>query len=225
MEKIILSIFISICIQNIYAQRDANVGIFVGTAYYMGDINPNKHFYRPRPSFGVIYRYNFNKRYAIRANGYYANLSGSDLDFINDYHPDRYVNPAEFSTSLLDATLQFEFSFLPYMPNTKKWNYTPYISGGIGYSTILSSSSTTGESALPHFTLPFSIGLKLTINKKVSTGIEWEFRKTMSDRIDGVMNPSGIESIIHNNDWYSFAGIFITYKFFNFAVDCPAYSD
>ena len=30
-------------------------------------------------------------------------------------------------------------------------------------------------------------------------------------------------SVIHNNDWYSFLGVFITYKFFNFAAECPAY--
>jgi hypothetical protein len=225
MKKFILVLLAFTNVNFIYSQRKANVGVFAGTSYYMGDINPNKHFYRSRPSIGIIYRYNFNKRYAIRANGYYAYLSGNDLDFINNYHPDRYTNPAEFSTSLLDATLQFEFNFLPYIPNSMKWNYTPYVSGGIGYSIIVSSSSTTGETALPHFTVPLSLGLKLTVTKSLSTGIEWGFRKTASDRIDGVRNPTEIESVIHNNDWYSFAGVFITYKFFNFAVDCPAYSD
>ncbi len=74
---------------SVYSQRNANVGIFAGTAYYMGDINPNRHFYKPSFSLGVFYRYNINTRVAVRANGYYARLSGNDLDFPDQLHPDR----------------------------------------------------------------------------------------------------------------------------------------
>ncbi len=66
---------------SVYSQKNANVGIFAGTAYYMGDINPNRHFYRPSLSLGAFYRYNINTRFAVRANAYYAQLSGNDLDF------------------------------------------------------------------------------------------------------------------------------------------------
>jgi hypothetical protein len=31
-------------------------------------------------------------------------------------------------------------------------------------------------------------------------------------------------TLLNNNDWYSFIGVFITYKFFKFAADCPAYN-
>ena len=63
----------------------------------------------------------------------------------------------------------------------------------------------------------------MNVAKRVTAGAEWSFRKSFNDRIDGLENPSGVHSVIHNNDWYSFMGIFITYKFFNFAGDCPAY--
>ena len=212
----------------IIAQRNANLGIFLGTAYYMGDINPNRHFYRPRPSLGVLYRINLNKHYSIRANGYYAYLSGSDTDFPNVIHTDRQTQPVEFSTSLIDGTIQFEFNFLPYVPNSGKWESTTYIAGGIGYSIITSSRVRTSYDAIknpvPHMTFPFGIGFKVNINRKVSAGLEWSFRKSFSDRVDFLPNPSEQISLFHNNDWYSFAGIFITYKFFKFAIDCPAYS-
>ena len=221
-----------------HSQRDANFGAFAGTSYYMGDINPNRHFYRPRPSLGIIYRINLNKRYAIRASGYYASLSGSDIDFtgrtnqnLDRINPDRYFEPVEFNTSLIDGTLQFEFSFLPFVPNLGNWDYTTYVAGGIGYSIVISSNVRTNLNAdyvrnpIPHLTIPFGIGFKFNMSRRVSAGFEWSFRKTFSDRIDYLRNPTGDVSVIHNNDWYSFAGIFITYKFFKFAQDCPAYSD
>ncbi|MBN2614008.1 MAG: hypothetical protein JXB00_20795 [Bacteroidales bacterium] len=211
-----------------FSQRDANVGIFAGTAYYMGDINPNRHFYRPRPSLGLLYRYNFNNHYSLRANAYYAYLSGSDIDFASEYHADRHTRPVDFNTSVLDGTVQFEFNFLPYVPNNKKWEYTTYVSGGIGYSMILGSGVGTSYDAVrnpvPHFTFPFGVGFKLNLTRTISAGAEWSFRKSFSDRVDFLTNPSRQTSFTHNNDWYSFAGIFITYKFFNFAVDCPAYA-
>ncbi len=205
---------------SVYSQRAANVGIFAGTAYYMGDINPNRHFYNPSFSMGAFYRYNINTRVAVRANVFYASLSGNDLDFPDLLHPDRPLNPASFSTSLLDVGLQAEFNFLPYTPNVADHAYTPYISAGIAGALVLSSD----RDATDLLSIPFGIGFKLNVTKRITAGAEWSFRKSFNDRIDGIENPSGVHSAIHNNDWYSFMGIFITYKFFNFAAECPVYN-
>ena len=124
-----------------------------------------------------------------------------------------------------------EENFLPFVPNSGKWDCTPYVAGGLGYSLIVSSGVRTNltssyiKNPVAHMTLPFGIGVKINLSRRVSAGGEWSFRKTFTDRIDFVQNPAGESSIIHNNDWYSFAGIFITYKFFKFAQDCPAYSE
>jgi hypothetical protein len=199
-----------------FAQPKANIGIFVGTAYYMGDINPNRHFYRSSLSLGALYRYNLNTRLALRFNAYYARLSGSDLDFPKTLHPDRPLSPAIFNTALLDAALQIEYNFLPFTPNLGKWAYTPYISAGIAGALITSSRN--------FVSFPFGIGTKVNLTSRISAGAEWSFRKTFTDRIDGIGNPSETSSLLHNNDWYSFLGVFITFKFFNFAADCPAYN-
>jgi hypothetical protein len=201
------------------AQRNANFGLIGGVSYYMGDVNPSRHFYNPSYALGVIYRININPRYAVRGNVYYTTLSGSDLDFPLLLHPDRPYEPVTFSTTLLDMNLQGEFNFLPFTPNIGKFNYTPYVSTGLGFTMALS----TDAGATHHLTFPLGIGAKLNISKKISTGIEWSFRKAFTDNIDGQENPTGVQSLIHNNDWYSYLGVFITYKFFNYATDCPAY--
>ncbi len=231
MNKLLIILLLAGFAHLAHSQRDVNFGAFLGTSYYMGDINPNRHFYRPNPSLGLIYRINLNKHYSIRASGYYSYLSGSDIDFGSRINSDRYFEPVEFNTSIIDGTLQFEFNYLPFVPNLGNWEYTTYVAGGIGYSIIISSRVRTNLDAdylrnpIPHLTIPFGIGFKFNVSRRVSAGFEWSFRKTFTDRIDFLQNPTGDISLIHNNDWYSFAGLFITYKFFKFAQDCPAYDD
>jgi hypothetical protein len=215
-----LSLLLVLASAMTFAQPKADIGVFAGTAYYMGDINPNMHFYRPKISLGALYRYNLNTRYAVRVSAYYADLSGNDLDFPETLHPDRSLSPARFQTSLLDLSLLAEFNFLPYTPTIGKWAYTPYITTGISGALIMGSNI----DAVNFLSLPMGIGVKFNIIKRVTAGAEWSFRKTFSDRIDGVENPSEVTSFIHNNDWYSFLGVYITFKFFNFASDCPAYN-
>jgi opacity protein-like surface antigen len=215
----ILSVFLLISCNSAFSQRAAQVGIFAGTAYYMGDINPNRHFYRPSLSLGFLYRYNLNARYAVKASANYGQFSGSDLDFPKLLHPDRPMSPASFQTSLIDVSLQVEFNFLPFTTGIANWAYTPYISTGISGALILSSDRAS-ENML---NLPFGIGVKVNLTKRMTAGAEWSFRKSFNDKLDGLENPSGVYSVLHNNDWYSFLGVIITYKFFNFAVDCPVY--
>jgi hypothetical protein len=213
MKRILFLYLILAIFTKINAQRNANLGVFAGTSYYYGDINPNRLFYSPGLAAGGIYRYNFNKRYAIRLNGYFTNLSGNpdnSTDLVHDV-----VSSDDFTRLIFDWALQMEFNFFPYVPTVKKWDYTTYISGGIGFFTIAENP----------VTIPFGIGAKLNLTSKIGAGVEWSFRKTFNDIVDNTGNPTGISSIVHNNDWYSFIGVFVTYKFFNIMVDCPAYSD
>lgn len=201
------------------AQKNANVGVFAGAAYYMGDINPNRHFYSPGPAGGVFYRYNLNARFAIRTGAMLTRLSGNDLDFPEALHPDRPVSPASFSTTLVDVGLLGEFNFLPFRPGTAGFHYSPFIATGLAGTLI----AKTDRNAFNTLCIPISLGVKVNLAKRITAGAEWSFRKAFSDRLDGLENPTGVHSVLHNNDWYSVAGVFITYKFFNFAADCPAY--
>ena len=195
------------------AQRRDNIGIFAGTSYYYGDINPDRLFYSPGLALGGIFRYNINKRYAFRLNGYFTRLSGDPNDFSDVVHD---ITPSgAFNTYIFDAACLMEFNFFPYLPEVKRWDYTTYLSVGIGYVSV---------SNIP-ITIPFGIGFKLNVTNTICTGLEWSFRKTFNDIIDETENATNINSIIHNNDWYSFLGIFVTYRFFNFMIDCPAYDD
>ncbi|MGD2035381.1 MAG: DUF6089 family protein [Bacteroidales bacterium] len=195
------------------AQRYTDFGVIGGGTYYMGEINPTRHFYKISPAFGALFRVNINKRYAIRLSGIYAGLRGSDNDF-----PDRNIPlraPQSFSKQVIDFSGQLEFNFLPYLTGEDKWGYTTYVSGGLGTGISVGSR--------PFLTIPFGVGFKVNLTERLSSGCEWSFRKTFRDDIDNVENQLG-NTLLNNNDWYSFIGIFISYKFFKFAADCPAYN-
>ncbi len=219
MKSYLLTIvFVGIALSS-FSQPKSDIGLYGGATFYLGEINPEKIFYNPGYTFGALYRYNFNPRYSLRVKAAYAHMSGSDSDF------DKVVigrNPSSFSTGLINLASQVEFNFIPYLTGDINYNWTPYVFGGAGYSLILSSSATTNVSASNHLVIPFGAGAKINITSRLSGGVEWTFNKTFTDRIDGVIPPTGT-STLSKNDWYNFAGLFITYKFFKFAADCPVY--
>lgn len=217
-----LSALLIFSVQNVSAQRKSDIGIFAGTSYYMGDLNPSRHFYAPSFAAGPIYRYNIHTRSSVRVSGIYHRLTGNDPDFNNSAG-------ASFTADFVDLAASFEFNFLPYKTANRKLNYTLYTAAGLGYNLLLSADPSTPEPASSHFTIPFSLGFKFNAGKRLSAGVEWSPRKTFKDSaIDGITNIGELNSDFHlfgNNDWYTFAGVFVTYKIFNYREDCPTYDD
>jgi len=220
MKKIIIIAVFSGIIIGAKAQRKVDLGIFGGGSYYLGDINQSKQFYSLSYAFGGLYRYNINPRYTIRGSIYYGNLQADDQDFDNRFQRSR---DNSFSGTVLDATLQFELNFMPYSTFGRAGEYTVYTTGGIGMAFINTSKS----SPTSKLVIPFGVGAKVNLGKKMGIGIEWGFRKMFYDEMDGYENPIDPEyrSFIHNYDWYSIAGISLTYKIYNKLEDCPAYWD
>jgi len=200
-----------------FAQRKSDIGIFAGTSFYMGDINTSSYFYSPGIVIGPVYRYNFELRNSIRLSTFLYTLHANDQDFSDPIPRD----PSSFSGNYLDASAVYEFNFLPYKTTNRKYNQTFYLSGGLGYNFVISSDVPSKS----HLTIPFGLGYKINITKRMAAGAELTIRKTFYDLIDGVENFSmkGDKHLFGNNDWYTFAGIFITYKIFNYREDCPTY--
>ncbi len=216
MRKLILVLFFFIVWNLAFAQPKAELGVFLGTAYYMGDINPSKHFYEAGTTTGGIYRYNFNSRYAVRAGMLFSKLKGSDFDFENNYQQNR---GAYFETDVVDLSVQLEFNFQPFwtpkVSKTKK--LAPYVTLGIGY---IAPGST--ESSL---TIPMGVGFKYALGRRWSASLEWSFKKTFTDGLDALADPNQLNqsNMMHNNDWASFCGIIIAYKLFDETGKCHAY--
>jgi len=203
-----------------FSQRKADIGLSGSTTFYMGDLNPSKYFYNPGYSFGTFYRYNFEPRNSIRLSGNYHTLSGSSTGY-----GDLFVQSlnASFTASFIDISANYEINFVPYKSANRKMNKSLYLTAGLGYNIVLTSSVPEAKS---HLILPFGIGYKINTSKKMSAGVELTVRKAFTDSgIDGVTNIASDtnNTLFGNKDWYTFAGIFISYKIFNYRDDCPAY--
>jgi hypothetical protein len=197
-----------------WGQKKSDIGILGGASYYMGDVNHSRHFYSPSVAGGLIWRYNFNQRNSIRFSGIYVGLKGDPADFQEPYPNSGHL---PFNTSLVDLGMSTEFNFMTYRATKiRRYRYTPYVGGGLGYSIVFG-----GTSAL---NLSFAGGFKYNLTTRMSGGIEWSFRKSFTDEIDHVKN-IGFENNVffHNKDWYSIVGVFITYKIFDWGLDCAAY--
>jgi hypothetical protein len=198
-------------------RSNTEAGVFAGVSYYLGDINPRRQYYDPGLSVGALLKHNFTEHHCLRINLFYGQLEGDDLDFNNEY---QLMRAQSFEAQVLDCHIGWEFNFLPNIINRHKTAHTPYIFAALGYSVILSSD--TGV-AKDHATIPFGVGYKYRFNDVVAIGCEWGMRKTFTDKLDGVLNPGpdGSYSDAHNNDWYSFAGVFVTFKIFEKGFACP----
>jgi hypothetical protein len=148
----------------------------------------------------------------------YGGLKGNDFDFSNNYQQTR---GAAFSGSVTEWSLQFEFNFLPYTNQGKQWDFSPYLACGAGIAFI----NTKAFTYVPVF--PFTFGMKVNIFKNMGLEAECGFRKTFYDNFDGLKDlvPPADAPVIHNNDWYTFTGIALSWKIYSKKAGCPAYND
>ncbi|MCF8224561.1 MAG: DUF6089 family protein [Bacteroidales bacterium] len=207
---------------HLQAQEHYDPGLFAGTSYYMGDLNPTMHYRAPSFAIGPVLRYNFNNYNSLRAHAIYHGLSGAASDY-QGYLISEGLR--DFGAKFVDLGLDFEFNWKAYRTAHRKSNGTPYVFAGIGYGLVIARSS--NENVRSHITMPFGLGYKLNLGRWLSGGLELGARKAFSDYVDGFINPPLENEIAFfgNKDWYFFTGVFITYKFFKFWEDCPTYDN
>ncbi len=220
MKKVHLVLFLLLFSSGVAkAQSNIELGVFTGTSHYLGDLNKERLFYAPSFSFGGFYRYILNPRYALKSTVNYTPIRGNDADFANDF---QQLRATQFKTNITDIAVQFEFNFLEYKHSVRKKSFSPYVSAGIGVSLVKKS-----EDFSYNFVIPFGLGAKFYLSRRLSVAGLWEFRKTFTDTLDGYDFPQNSEfsSNLHNNDWYYVVGISFSYKINYYKLLCPAYDD
>lgn len=203
MRKAILTLFAVLLAAGLSAQR-SEVGIMLGTTYYLGDLNYGNHFGLTQPAGGIIYRYNINPRWALKMNGLYGEVTGDDASAVGE-NPDRNLS---FKSHVLEFSAQMEHNFFQYFTGSKKARFSPYIFGGVSLFSYNPKAEYDGEwyelqplgtegqgttlypdrkeYALTQVSLPFGIGFKWSLSRSVCFGGEWGMRKTFTDYIDDV---------------------------------------
>ncbi len=216
MKKSLFIIVIIFTAINSFAQKfNIEPGITIGSSYYLGDINHTKQFYSPGLTIGLAFRHSFNEYYAVRLNILKAKISGNDADFPSIY---QQIRAHAFVNNIYEIGLQTEFNFLEFNSRVRK-SSAPYITAGLALA--MSNSFQTFSLAIP-----MGVGYKYSISKRLSISAEWVFRNTTTDKLDLLLpaDPSSKQlTKIKNADWYSIAGLTITYNFASNKMWCPAY--
>lgn len=216
-------------------QQSVDVGIFGGAGTYFGDMTKTELKKSVKPAYGAFMRYNFNPRYALRFNVLNGAI-GADGEF--------EAQPWDFKKNVWDVSLQFEFNFFKYIVGDKETPYSTYLFAGVGMQyyeykldpikleplvdpSYFDNVSPEGPVYAP--TIPFGLGFKFNLSKRIGLGLEAGLRKTFSDKLDNLDDPlsytppnvdQSVEPPVqvtyadsyHNNDWTAYAGIHLVYK-------------
>ena len=139
-----------------------------------------------------------------------------------------------FESNLSELSGTIEFNFFPYKLGDKTYWGTPYLFVGISYYSFNPSAEfqqfgnpqPIDESGGNELALPLGLGFKLSISKKIALSMEWGFRKTGNDLIDGLenrFNNTFETGKAYDNDWFVITGFSLTYKLTD-EGSCPAYN-
>ena len=101
--------------QGLSKERSKELSISVGTAYYIGEINPSKHFgTKEKLALGIAIRNNLNKRWAIRTGLTYGNIEAFDSDSKDAWQQNRNLN---FRNRFFEGSVIAELNFFNYQIN------------------------------------------------------------------------------------------------------------
>ncbi len=218
----VLSLMVLMCVFVAKAQTyRMELGINVGYSSYLGDAS-SSFLQNPQPAYGLLARYNFNRRFVLKADLGLAGIAGSTIGEGN-----LYVKGEEFrfDRKLADAALELEFNFYEfgapdYLPGASR--ISPYVLAGIGACAFKTDHQ---EIAC---CIPVGLGIKYKCGERFNIGFEASCRFSLSDRLDYAENhrfqlddPWVAQSYWNKNkDAYPMLKLYISYDLFYIGSSC-----
>lgn len=216
LKVVFILLFTHICSTAVAQEYKYEIGGMAGMSMYMGDANQASLFQGWNPAAGVVFRRNFNFRWALKADLMMGKISGDTKNFDNVF-PDNAE--ASFNRNFFEMLGQMEFNFLPYSDkfaylNTSK--LSPYVLVGLGFTLAPGDDQTFFG-----INLPLGVGVKYKIKNRVNLGLEFTVHKLFNDAFDApgkegfnLDNPYQIKSgIFKNKDWYNTLMFSVTWDF------------
>ena len=192
------------------------LGAMAGGCFYMGDANtiPLRNL---SLAGGVLARYNFNPRMAVKGDLAVGHIQGTTEGLNNKFPGEGYQT---FNSNVYELGAQFEYNFFAYGTGAGykgSRRFTPYILSGLGITYAPRPSNQVFA-----MNIPLGMGVKYKAAKRLNVGAEWTMRFATSDRLDVtggnklmLDDPYGIESKgVKNKDSYSFLMVYVSYDLF-----------
>jgi len=185
--------------------QEGEFGFAVGAGHYFGDLNTRAAVNRPKIAAGIFFRKQFNNYVGLKVGANYAQLGYSDIYSKNEAQQRRNLS---FNSAIWELSLTGDFNFFKFYPGVEGYNYTPYVSLGVGLFSFdpyaylnnekhfLRPLGTEGQgSALypdrkPYGSMamcfPLAIGFKYNVTEKTNLFAEVGYRFTNTDYLDDV---------------------------------------
>lgn len=215
MRKLLLIAITALATLGAHAQDEyeyrMEIGVGGGLVNYLGDFN-GSIVSNMQPSASLILRRVFNPYMGLKLDFAYGKLKGSSAD-VKTWYPELADNPIDFNSTLMDLSLSFEYNFWPYGTGREyrgAKRLTPFVFLGIG-----GTYAKTGDESVFTANVPIGVGVKYKLGRRLNLDLEWAAHFSLSDKLDGVADPYGIESsgLFKNTDCYSMLKFTITYSF------------
>ena len=198
-KTIIIATACLLCSLSATAQR-LEIGAWLGTTHYFGDLNPNLGLNRPGIAGGGLLRYNFNPRISGKIGVSYGKISAYDSDSDSPFQKARNLS---FRSDIFDATAQLEFNFMRYVHGSRDETFSPYMLLGFGVFTFspqtqyqgkwisLAQLGTEGQYIGAEYSLvqphiAYGMGIKWDLTREWAMNFELSSRKLFTDYLDDV---------------------------------------
>lgn len=182
------------------AQKGWEVGGWLGTSLYYGDLNNKVNFNSPGLAGGLLGKWNFNTRVALRGSLNYGRISANDADSDNNFNRNRNLS---FKSNIYDLTAGIEFNFLEHIRGSKFETYTPFVFLGLsafkynpkaelnGTTYSLQELGTEGQDIGEEYFLvsggfTLGAGFKWDLTSDVTLAVEFTTRRLFTDYLDDV---------------------------------------
>lgn len=224
----------------------------VGLVNYLGDYN-SSILGAQQPMASLLVRRVINPYMTLRADLSYGKLA-ADFKSPDNYYPfGPEHNPGQsgnsgdsgepglsgntgaagdlgspatsFSSNLIDLSMVYEYNFWAYGTGRDYFRakrLAPYLFVGLGFTYAKPDNANSAFTA--H--IPLGAGIKYKVADRLNLGLEWRVHFSMSDRLDGVVDPYGIPSqgAFKNADGYSMLKLTLTYSMLAKCSTCnPGY--
>ena len=182
----------------------SEIGVHVGSMYYIGDLNQFKPFYQSKLAGGFMYRFTVHSRLSLRVNYTVGNIESYDSDSKKLMNINRNL---DFKSRIRELSGGIEFNYFPFQFGSRRYPGTAYLISQVGVfymepkTTIngqevkLQDIGTEGQgSALGkkrlysnyQLCIPLGLGAKVTLGKRATFNVDIAIRKTFTDYIDDV---------------------------------------
>ena len=190
----------------------AEAGLIAGSSLYTGD-GQIGYPENAELIYGLLFRYRFDERLAVRVEGNITKASGNYFD---------NANTRRFRNDLTTLDICGEFNFFDYTYNSYKREsrrYSPYIFAGIGGMAYSYNSSFAINPSVS-----FGLGFKIKLKERINLNLQYAGKLLLADNMEGVeilndmANLNGTNFL--NNDFLSAFTAAVTFDIWKKGCQC-----